>query len=154
MRYWLTGDEHYYHMRVCEYSNRPFKDVDEMNFKLIENNNLLVKDDDVVIHVGDFSFANKTEKKADATPAKQEETKKEAQTIKVDPQIQYVVTKSDNGGWVVQVMLGGQRLYTYVYDNKGFEDYWKKQISPPVEKKEVPVEKPKEEVKPPTPEKK
>ena len=60
MRYWLTGDEHYHHKRVLDYSNRPFKDVDEMNYKLIENNNLLVKEDDVVIHVGDFSFANKT----------------------------------------------------------------------------------------------
>jgi hypothetical protein len=90
-----------------------------------------------------YACEAKTEKKADATPAKQEEAKKEAQTIKVDPQIQYVVTKSDNGGWVVQVMLGGQRLYTYVYDNKGFEDYWKKQTTPPVkeEVKKKPVAK-------------
>jgi hypothetical protein len=89
-----------------------------------------------------YACEAKTDKKVDAVPAKQEEVKKEAQTIKVDPQVQYVVVRSDNGGWVVNVMVGGQRLYTFVYDNKGFEDYWKKQLTPPREEpKPAPAEK-------------
>lgn len=60
MRYFLTSDEHYFHVNIIQYASRPFKTVEEMNKKLIENNNLLVGKDDIVIHAGDFSFAPKT----------------------------------------------------------------------------------------------
>jgi len=80
-----------------------------------------------------------TAKKAE--PTKQEEVKKaEPQTIKVDPQMQYVVVRSDNGGWLVNVMVGQQRVGTYVFDNKSFNEFWQKQLNPTKEESK-PVEK-------------
>jgi calcineurin-like phosphoesterase family protein len=53
---WLTADEHYSHRRIIQYQGRPFSSVGEMNDRLIEAHNSVVKETDVVIHVGDFSF--------------------------------------------------------------------------------------------------
>lgn len=53
---WLTADEHYHHRRILQYQKRPFSTVEEMNDRLIEAHNSVVGDEDVVIHVGDFSF--------------------------------------------------------------------------------------------------
>lgn len=53
---WLTADEHYGHRRILQYQNRPFSSVDEMNDHLVEQHNSVVGGEDVVIHVGDFSF--------------------------------------------------------------------------------------------------
>ena len=55
-RYWFTADEHYGHEAMITFSNRPFKDVDEMDRKLIQNHNSLVDNSDVVYHLGDFTF--------------------------------------------------------------------------------------------------
>lgn len=54
--YYFTSDEHYFHKRIIEYSNRPFKDVEEMNETLIHNNNEVVTKNDVVVHGGDFGW--------------------------------------------------------------------------------------------------
>lgn len=86
-----------------------------------------------------YACEAKTEKKAE--PPKQEEVKKEepkANTVQINPQVQYVITKSDNGGWLVNVMADGKRLYTFVFDNKSFEEYWKKQMTPPKEETKKP----------------
>lgn len=56
--YFFTSDEHYYHSNIIKYCNRPFRDVHEMNEKLIENHNALVGSDDCTVHAGDFSFGN------------------------------------------------------------------------------------------------
>jgi calcineurin-like phosphoesterase family protein len=56
MTIWFTSDEHYGHARIIEYCNRPFRDVDQMTEELIKRHNLLVKEEDLVIHVGDFTF--------------------------------------------------------------------------------------------------
>ena len=56
-KYWFTSDEHYFHKKIIEYSYRPFKDLDEMHKTLIDNHNEYVSDNDITIHVGDFSFA-------------------------------------------------------------------------------------------------
>ncbi|MHA1402035.1 MAG: hypothetical protein ACTSQE_16930 [Candidatus Heimdallarchaeaceae archaeon] len=62
--WFFTADEHYYHTNIIKYCNRPFSSVEEMNEVLIQNHNRVVKNGDIVVHAGDFSFANrdKTEK--------------------------------------------------------------------------------------------
>ena len=52
---YVTSDFHLFHANIIRYSNRPFKDVDEMNETIIQNYNLTIKDDDMVIHLGDLS---------------------------------------------------------------------------------------------------
>jgi len=57
--YWFTGDEHYFHENIIEYSKRPYGDVHEMNEALIANHNSVVGKTDIVIHVGDFTLKSK-----------------------------------------------------------------------------------------------
>lgn len=52
----FTSDLHFSHVNIIKYCNRPFKNVDEMNRKLITNWNSRVKKEDIVYHVGDFCF--------------------------------------------------------------------------------------------------
>lgn len=61
MKYWFTADEHYGHQNIIEYSNRPFSSIGEMNRMLIVNHNAVVKDNDVVIHAGDFTLNHSRE---------------------------------------------------------------------------------------------
>lgn len=56
MTVWFTSDTHYGHSKVIDYSNRPFKDVDEMNEMMVQNWNAVVRPGDLVYHLGDFSF--------------------------------------------------------------------------------------------------
>ena len=57
----FTSDTHFCHANVVEYSERPFKDVDEMNETLIQNWNAVVPRDGIVFHLGDFCFGNNKE---------------------------------------------------------------------------------------------
>lgn len=52
----LTGCTHFGHANIIKLANRPFKDVKEMDNVLMENWNDTVGDDDVVYHLGDFSY--------------------------------------------------------------------------------------------------
>ena len=59
MRYFFSSDEHYGHKNIIKYCNRPFKDVLEMDYIIIQNHNEVVKEEDTVIHAGDFALIGK-----------------------------------------------------------------------------------------------
>jgi calcineurin-like phosphoesterase family protein len=52
----FTSDEHYHHKAMIGHCDRPFKDFNVMNNKLIENHNSVVGEKDTVYHLGDFVF--------------------------------------------------------------------------------------------------
>lgn len=61
---WFTSDEHYGHRNIIDFCNRPFKDVDDMTEKLIENHNSAVKKGDLVYHLGDMFWRSLTVEQA------------------------------------------------------------------------------------------
>src|SRR5690606_1719871 len=50
---------HCYHDRIIEYDNRPFKNVEEMHEKIIENHNAVVDKGDHFYYLGDLSLRGK-----------------------------------------------------------------------------------------------
>ena len=56
MTLWFTADQHFSHPRIIEYCNRPFRTVDEMDKRLIENYNTKVADEDDVYFIGDLTM--------------------------------------------------------------------------------------------------
>lgn len=55
-RLFFTSDTHFFHNNIIRFCNRPFKDVNEMNDKLVENWNSVVGEKDIVFHLGDFCW--------------------------------------------------------------------------------------------------
>lgn len=53
---YFTSDQHFGHTNVIKYCNRPFQDVVEMNQELVRRHNVIVKAEDTVFHLGDFSM--------------------------------------------------------------------------------------------------
>ena len=52
-RFW-TSDLHLNHANIILYCNRPFKSSKRMDEVLINNINMRAKENDVLIHLGDF----------------------------------------------------------------------------------------------------
>jgi len=50
---WVISDTHFNHTNIIKYCNRPFDNADKMNSCLIEQWNSVVKDGDIVYHLGD-----------------------------------------------------------------------------------------------------
>lgn len=55
---WFTADQHLNHTNIIKYCNRPFKDVNEMDTKLIFDWNSIIRADDCVFHLGDLCLGN------------------------------------------------------------------------------------------------
>lgn len=51
---WITSDQHFFHKNIISLCDRPFKSVEEMNEKLINNFNSKISSNDFVIHLGDM----------------------------------------------------------------------------------------------------
>ena len=56
MAIYLISDTHFHHENILYTCKRPFANVQDMNETLIENWNNNVGADDIVYHLGDFSF--------------------------------------------------------------------------------------------------
>lgn len=54
---WFTSDTHWGHKNIIKFCSRPWNNVEEMDQGLIENWNSVVKETDIVFHLGDFAFA-------------------------------------------------------------------------------------------------
>ena len=57
MTVFFTSDPHIFHTNVIKYCNRPYNSVEEMNEALVLNWNSIVKPEDTVYCLGDFSMA-------------------------------------------------------------------------------------------------
>lgn len=58
---WVISDTHFAHNNIIKYCDRPFKDAEEQDWKLVENWNKLVKPNDKVYHLGDVYMTAKRE---------------------------------------------------------------------------------------------
>ena len=70
IKVWITSDTHYSHTNICrgvtnwripdgsipELQTRDFPNIDKMNTAIVNNINEVVGQDDVLIHLGDWSF--------------------------------------------------------------------------------------------------
>lgn len=56
----VISDTHYSHARIMEFypKQRPFNSIEEMNNKMIIEWNKVVSPNDIVFHLGDFSFGS------------------------------------------------------------------------------------------------
>jgi len=58
--WFFTADEHYGHANIIKHCKRPFEDVETMGEELIRRHNSVVRNDDVVVHAGDFTMCRKS----------------------------------------------------------------------------------------------
>jgi calcineurin-like phosphoesterase family protein len=56
---YFTSDTHYGHKNIIKYCDRPFVDTEAMEISLRNRWNGIVKDGDIVYHLGDFALTSK-----------------------------------------------------------------------------------------------
>jgi len=64
MKHFFTADTHFGHENIIKYCARPFANAEEMDAVLIENWNNKINDGDLVYHLGDFSWGNSVQYRA------------------------------------------------------------------------------------------
>lgn len=57
----FTSDLHMSHIKILQYADRPFRDINEMHKRIIHNWNMRVKENDIVYHIGDFGMRRKVD---------------------------------------------------------------------------------------------
>ncbi|MEK8128069.1 phosphoesterase [Paenibacillus filicis] len=60
----VISDHHFGHKAIIDFESRPFTSVEDMTETMIEKWNAVVKPEDKVFHLGDFSFLNLEKTKA------------------------------------------------------------------------------------------
>lgn len=61
MKYFFIGDTHDGHSKILDI--RPFKTIEEQREILIKNWNYIVRDDDIVFHMGDIAFESRSKQR-------------------------------------------------------------------------------------------
>ena len=69
MAIFFTSDWHLGHRNIIRYCQRPFASVEEMDDAIIANTNALVQSDDMLYHLGDWSFGMRGKSFAGAAEA-------------------------------------------------------------------------------------
>lgn len=57
----FTADSHFWHNNIIKHCNRPFSSVEEMDKTIIDRWNSVVRDNDIVYHLGDFCWKTKVD---------------------------------------------------------------------------------------------
>jgi len=57
-RIYAISDQHFYHNNIIQYTRNNFFNVEEMNRHIIAKHNEVIKEQDVVLFLGDFCFKN------------------------------------------------------------------------------------------------
>lgn len=53
---WFTSDTHFGHRPIIKYCNRPFESSTDMDIEMIERWNAVVRPNDTIYHLGDFTM--------------------------------------------------------------------------------------------------
>ena len=112
MKYYFTADFHINHANIIRFCKRPFKDIGEMKEKIISNWNNLVKQEDIVFHIGDFAMNN---------------TNKEEIISRLNGQVILIKGNHDRGDLFkiqdLMFMLGDEQLHLVHIPEEAQADY-------------------------------
>ena len=56
MNYFFTADTHFGHQNIIKFCDRPYKTIEEMDAEIIRRWNSVVGKNDIIYHLGDFSY--------------------------------------------------------------------------------------------------
>jgi len=57
----VISDTHFCHEKIIDYASRPFSSCAEMDSAIVKNWNSVVKDNDIVFHLGDIGFSRRSQ---------------------------------------------------------------------------------------------